>query len=190
MKTKILSALSILIIFLLSLTNVASFEKTNVLVNAGFEDGESNWYNWNSIEGLGSGQITSDYSYNGNNSACREICGEVTACFGQIIPVNPGNAVEASVWIMNPASEGLSGGAEAFLRIEFWEVQGEVKVPLVHGHLESTHLNKPTKWTKIEASGIVPEGVEEVRILGFVKGFNNSSKGKVYFDDFEVTLNN
>lgn len=190
MRTKALFSLAILTIVSFLLVNSVYSQNSNALINPGFEDGENDWYNWNSTEGIESGQITSEYSYNGNNSAYREISGEGMGCFGQIISVNPGDAIEASVWIMNPASEALSGGAEAFLRIEFWDVQGEVKTPLVYGHLESTHLNKPTKWIKIEASGIIPEGTEEVRILGFAKGFNDSSKGKVYFDDFKATFNN
>ncbi len=184
MRTKALFSLAILSITSLLLVNAVYSQNSNVLINPGFEDGRDEWYNWNF--GENSAEIISEYTYNGNHAACLHIFGEGQGCFGQILPIDSEQTIEASVWVMNPASQALTGNAEAYLRIEFWDEQA----PLERGHVESVHLNKPGKWMKVEVSATVPYGAKEVRVLGFVRGNNNSSKGKVYFDDFKATFNN
>ncbi len=168
----------------LSFLAICSISYANALRNPGFESGEDDWYNWN--EGANSGVISSEYSHQGKNSACREISGKGRGGFGQILPVNSGESVKASVWAMNPSSEVLKNGAEGYLRIEFWQVNGDIKTPLEGKHIESVHISKPTPWMRLEVSGIVPEGIQEIRVLGFTNSPNNDSTGKVYFDDFEV----
>lgn len=184
MRTKVLFSLIILSITSLLLVNAVYSERSNVLVNPGFEEGRNEWYNWNF--GENSAEITSKHTYNGNNAACLHIFGEGQGCFGQILPISCDQTIEASVWVMNPSSEALTDNAEAYLRIEFWDE----RAPLERGHVESIHLNKPSKWIKVEVSGTAPYGTKEARVLGFVRGNNNSSKGKAYFDDFKVNILN
>lgn len=184
MKKKALGGFVLIIIgvFLVAFHGVSQAESSNELLNPGFEDGEGDWYNWS--EGANSGMISDEYNHTGINSACREISGKGMGCFGQIIPVLPGDKIAATAWIMNPDTEALSEGAEGYLRIEFWDE----KAPLTKGYLESSHVKAPIKWTKMDVSGKVPDGAKEARVLGFAKSNKSSSKGKVYFDDFEVKI--
>lgn len=159
--------------------------KSDLLINPGFEDGESGWYNWNNNDSASGGRIAGEYSHSRNKSACREISGVGEGCYGQIIPINRGELIEASVWVMNPSSEALSRGAEVYLRIEFWDDEG----PLGSGHVESLHINEPTnKWIKLDVKARAPAGAMEARVLAFSRGSKSSSKGKAYFDDFEVRV--
>ncbi len=166
----------------LSFLAVSSISYANLLNNPGFESDEDNWYNWNDRES--NGVISSEFSHEGKNSARRDINGVGQGGFGQIITVNPGDTIKASVWVMNPNPEKLENGAEAFLRIEFWDEQG----PLQSGHVESVHISEPTAWKKIEVTATVPLGAKEARTLGFNRGTSYASKGKVYFDDFEIDI--
>lgn len=172
----------ILILIFLAISSVSY--GANVLTNPGFETGEESWYNWDDDTGTNRGMISTEYCHEGQSSAGREISGSGMGGFGQIIPLNPGDAVKASAWVMSPDSEALLNGAEAYVRIEFWDGIS----PLGAGHTESIHINKAIKWVKLEAFGKAPEGATETRVLGFTKGSTNESKGKVYFDDFEVTI--
>ncbi len=173
-----------LILIFLALSSVSY--GANVLNNPGFETGEDGWYNWDDGTGTNSGVILAEYSHEGQSSASREISGGGMGGFGQIIPLNPGDTVKASAWIMSPDSDALSNGAEAYVRIEFWDGIA----PLGSGHTESIHINKATKWVKMEASGKAPSGATEARVLGFARGTTSESKGKVCFDDFEVSIEN
>lgn len=187
-KTKILVKLVVFFVFLLTLYITSSYAVDNALVNSGFEEGEGNWYNWSEDASTSSGEISTKYSHSGNNSACREISGKGLGGFGQVIAIIPGDTIKASAWIMNPLSEPLSKGAEAYLRIEFWKIKEGAGEPLGSGQIESIHITEPTKWIKVEVRGTAPSDVTEARILGFTNGKNSSSKGKVYFDDFETTI--
>lgn len=182
MKVLARAVLIIIGVSLMVFHSVSHAESSNELINPGFEDGDSDWYNWS--EGANSGMISDEYYHAGSNSACREISGKGMGCFGQIIPVLPGDKLEAMAWIMNLDTEALAEGAEAYLRIEFWDE----KAPLAKGRLESSHVKAPVKWTKVDVSGKVPDGAKEARVLGFAKGNKSSSKGKVYFDDFETKI--
>lgn len=156
----------------------------NMLTNPGFESGEDSWYNWDDGTNTNSGIISSQYNHQGVNSACRQVAGQGVGGFGQITPVNPGDAVKANVWVMSPNSEPLANGSEAYLRIEFWNDTE----PLKFGHAESEHLVNPTSWKILEVTATVPVGAKEARVLGFTRGSNPSSKGKACFDDFEVNI--
>lgn len=172
-----------LILSFLAVSSISSVCYANLLNNPGFESGEDDWYNWN--DGESNGVISSEFSHEGKNSARRDINGVGQGGFGQIITVNPRDTIKASVWVMNPNPEKLENGAEAYLRIEFWDEQG----PLSSGHVESVHISEPTTWKKIEVTATVPPGAKEARVLGFIRGASYASKGKVYFDDFEVSVN-
>lgn len=179
-KIKSIKGIFLVLIFL----TLSPISYANVLTNPGFESGEDSWYNWDDGNNTNSGTISSEYNHQGVSSACRESSGRGMGGFGQIIPVNPGDTVKASAWVMSPNSEALSNGAEAYVRIEFWDGQNALGA----GHKETVHINKATKWTKLEASGKAPSGAVEARVLGFTTGATNGSKGKVYFDDFEVNI--
>lgn len=162
-------------------TLVALNASAETLENAGFEAGDSSWYNWSYQDNKG--VVSDEYSYNGLYSACREILGEGMGCYGQVIKVGSKDIVSASVWVMNPSSESLTDGAEGLLRIEFWnETQ-----PLGNNYVESESIRQPTEWKKLKVSGIAPVGAVEARILAFSRG-GQSSGGKVYFDDFEINI--
>ncbi len=170
------------VFLVLSFLAICSISYASALRNPGFESGEDDWYNWN--DGESNGVVSSEFSHNGNNSARRDINGVGQGAFGQIIAINPGDTIKAGGWVMNPNPEKLEGGAEAFLRIEFWNEQG----PLSSGHVESVHITEPTTWKKIEVTATAPPGAKEARALGFVRGASYASKGKVYFDDFEIDI--
>ncbi|MDD5645267.1 MAG: hypothetical protein PHO00_07485 [bacterium] len=154
-----------------------------VIFNKGFEDGEFEWYNWN--DGESSGNIESSQFRSGSASACREIYGVGMGCYGQIISVNPGQTLEVSAWVNNPSSDVLTDSAEVFLRVEFWNDNE----PLGSGHSESRHIKGVTEgWVKLDVSARVPRGATEARILAFNKGTKPSSRGKAYFDDFELIV--
>lgn len=173
---------SILAILLIS---IAVSAYSAVLSNPGFEGGETGWYSWSdeTMSGVTSGAASSDYKYNGTNSARRTIEGKTQGCYGQPFPVNTGETVTASAWIMSPDAKALSGGGEAYIRIEFWGTNG----PLGAGHVESEHIKAATPWKKIQATGRVPTGATEARVLAFAKGIEGS-KGEACFDDFEVSV--
>jgi hypothetical protein len=153
----------------------------NSLINPGFESGEDSWYDWN--DQAGNGIITSEYKYSGEKSACRQVEGTGQGCYGQQMPVNPGEIVKASAWIMNPQAKALSSGAEAYVRLEFWNSSG----PMSSGHKESEHIKSVTTWKKLEVTGKAPAGSTEVRVLVFAKGAAGST-GEAYFDDLDVTI--
>ncbi|MDP3786163.1 MAG: carbohydrate binding domain-containing protein [Candidatus Omnitrophota bacterium] len=179
-KIKSIKGIFLVLIFL----TLSPISYANVLTNPGFESGEDSWYNWDDGNGTNSGVISGEYIHEGQSSAGKEISGLGSGAFGQIIPVNPGETVKVSAWIMSPDSGVLSNGAEAYVRIEFWDGMA----PLGSGHAESIRINKATKWVKLKASGKAPSGATEARVLGFARGSTNESKGKVYFDDFEVNI--
>jgi hypothetical protein len=185
MKNKIIMIFLIMVGILVTGDAQLSFSADiNALLNAGFEEGEAYWYNWN--DGASSGRISAEYSRSGRKSACREISGEGEGCFGQRIPVFSGDIIEASVWVMNPVREALEESGEVFLRIEFWDAAED---HLYQYDVESRRISGPTnKWVKLETTGVAPNSVAEARILAFNKGDRNSSKGKAYFDDFEVII--
>ncbi|MEA3347165.1 MAG: hypothetical protein U9Q21_03650, partial [Candidatus Auribacterota bacterium] len=139
-----------------------AFADDSAFFNTGFEEGESMWYNWN--DGASSGEITEKYNHSGNKSACREISGEGQGCYGQITPINSGEIIEASVWVMNPSSEALLKGAEVCLRIEFWNDEG----PLGSGHVESVHVKEPTgKWIKLAVKARTRDSIVPAGALAF-----------------------
>lgn len=161
--------------------SVCSACYANTMINPGFESDEESWYNWN--DQATSGIVTTEYKYSGEKAACRQIEGLGQGCYGQQIPVNPGEMVKASAWVMSPDSKALSGGAEAFVRLEFWGSNG----PLSSGHKESEHIRGAAAWKKLEISGKVPAGATEARVLGYARGVAGST-GEACFDDFDVTI--
>jgi len=153
----------------------------NAVLNAGFESDEESWYNWNDQQT--NGIVTTEYKYSGEKSACRQVEGVSQGCYGQQIPVNPGEIVKASAWAMSPEKKALSNGAEAYVRLEFWNSNG----PMSSGHRESEHIRGATAWKKLEVTGKAPEGATEVRVLGYARGAAGSA-GEACFDDFDVTI--
>jgi len=155
----------------------------DLIINKGFEDSDFEWYNWN--DGESSGSIESSEFHGGSVSACREIYGVGMGCYGQIVPVSAGQTLEISAWVNNPPSDELTDSAEAFIRVEFWNDSG----PLGSGHTESKHIRNATEgWIRLDVKAKVPRGATEARVLAFNKGAKPSSKGKVYFDDFELII--
>ncbi|MDD5737319.1 MAG: hypothetical protein PHH20_03405 [Candidatus Omnitrophica bacterium] len=167
-----------LAVIILSICSVCN---ANTVINPGFESDEESWYNWNDQET--NGIITTEYKYSGEKAACRQIEGIGQGCYGQQIPVNPGETVKASAWVMSPDSKALSNGAEAFIRLEFWGSAG----PLSSGHKESEHVKAAIPWKKLEVNGKAPAGAIEARVLGYARGIAGST-GEACFDDFDVTI--
>ncbi|MDP8217147.1 MAG: hypothetical protein P9M03_00265 [Candidatus Theseobacter exili] len=153
------------------------------LQNPGFEDGENSWYNWN--VGENSGEISGTHKRGGTWAAQRDIFGKGMGCFGQELPVRPGQTVSCKAWVFNPKEAKLTAGAEIYLRIEFWNDEE----PLKAGHIDSRHLaNSTTDWTLLKAKTMAPAGATQTRILAYTLGRSETSKGTAYFDDFEVTI--
>lgn len=152
-----------------------------VLSNPGFENNEESWYNW--CDGDNQGYISSEYSYSGTSCACREIYGSGRGCYGRAITVNPREKISASVWGMSPSSLPLSGGAEGYLRIEFWNEKG----PLGGGHVDSKRVNAASDWVQLQVSARTPVGATEARILAFSYG-KETSMGLMCFDDVKVVI--
>lgn len=177
--------LKVLCVFILMffIRGLALATAEDLMINKGFEDGDFEWYNWNDGESCGS--IESSEFHGGSVSACRETYGVGMGCYGQIVSVSPGQTLEVSAWVNNPSNDVLADSAEAFVRVEFWNDEG----PLGSGHTESKHINGVTEgWVKLDVKAKVPRGATEARVLAFNKGAKPSSKGKVYFDDFELIV--
>ena len=160
--------------------SVYSLSYANPLTNPGFESGEEGWYNWN--DQATGGIISSEYKHSEENSACRVVEGFGQGGYGQIVPINPGETMKANAWIMSPQSKALSSGAEAYVRIEFWNSSGPI------GWSESGHIRDATPWKKLEVVAKAPDGATEARVLAFARGGNGGSKGEAYFDDFDMTV--
>ena len=170
-------------ICLIAIALFAQAEET--MQNPGFEDGETGWYNWN--VGQSSGEISGTHTHSGAWAAQRDIYGKGMGCFGQILPVLPGEMVSCRAWVFNPKKEKLSAGAEVYLRIEFWNDKDE---PLKAGHMDSRHLAAATNdWTLLKVQATAPPETAQARILAYNLGRGETAKGTAYFDDFEVTIN-
>lgn len=168
--------LFLIVIFL----SASSLSYADPLTNAGFESGDEGWYNWN--DQAASGIVTSEYKHSEENSACRVVDGFGQGGYGQIVPIKPGETIKSSAWVMSPQAKALSNGAEAYLRMEFWNGSGPI------GWSESWHIKGATSWKKLEVVAKAPDGATEARVLAFARGGNGGSKGEAYFDDFDVTI--
>ena len=169
--------LCLVILFL----SVFSLSYAASLNNPGFESDEEGWYNWN--DQAASGTVTSEYKHSGEKSVCRVVEGLGQGGYGQAVPVNPGETIKLSAWIMSPQAKALSSGGEAYIRIEFWNSSG----PLESGHKESEHIKGATDWKKLEVVAKAPAEATEARVLAFARG-TDGSKGEACFDDFEMTI--
>ena len=169
---------------LFSTSNVIAQE--NILVNPGFEKGPEGWTEWDSVEGVTGGEVSSEEFHGGAYSGKRWLTNPeelVYSVFIQelTIEAQKGDVITFSGWMMSPARDPLKNGAEAFLVIEFWKGTEKIGFP------ETERLRGQSQWKQYKVSGTAPEGTSTVKVCCFLFG-PAGAKGTVYFDDLKIEV--
>lgn len=157
-----------------------------VLINPGFEEELEGWSEWNSVEEVTGGEVSSEELHGGAYSGKRWLNnpGElVYSAFIQElnIEVQKGDVVTLTGWMMSPAKDPLKDGAEAFLVIEFWKGTEKIGFP------ETERLRGQSQWKQYKVSKAVPDGTSAVKVCCFLFG-PERAKGTVYFDDLKIAV--
>ncbi len=153
-----------------------------LLVNGGFESGQTGWSKWGSNVNIVS---HAGYFY-GSASA---IVSWVDSGWVQTIPAGPGDTFLLSGEIIHPSAHPLIG-RRAFLKIEFWNGSGGGATQLgyaevgIMGPTDSTN-----QWHSYSANVTAPAGTAEARVvlLTWDIGSQGSGSGWAYFDNISLT---
>ena len=110
-----------------------------------------------------------------------------SGCFLKRFKVSPGKEYTAIVWIK---TENLDAGAEVSLTFQYQDANKKfLKLPL---NKTLTKVNdKKTSWKRLVLTSRISENGKwaEVKNLLCTLGVKNTTKGKVWFDDFEIFEN-
>ena len=153
-----------------------------LLVNGGFESGQTGWSKWGS-----NAQIVSDAGYfHGSASA---VTYWVDSGWVQTVPAGPGDTFTLSGEMIHPSAHPLFG-RRAFLKIEFWNGSGGGATQL--GYVE-VGIMGPTdsanQWHSYSGNVTAPAGTAEARVvlLTYDIGSQGSGSGWAYFDNISLT---
>lgn len=163
----------------------AATAPAGAIENGSFEKQMNNWWHWCSRENEAEAFAEGGKAYAGSFHLVQRLKNpkdEVLSLVVQNVANPSGKRVVASGAIRAGAPEPLSGGAHAYIAIEFW--RGGEKV----GVSDSQKLRGEFPWTTVNiARDIPPEGVEEARILLVLAGPKGGS-GAAYFDDITARI--
>ncbi len=102
------------------------------------------------------------------------------------VPISAGTKVCFKGYLMSPKEGGyhkspLTGGAEAFLEIEWF--QGDTKL----ASIKSDILKGGSDWKLYSVTGTAPAGTDSARFVCKIRTAPGSS-GDIYFDDLDVSI--
>ncbi len=159
----------------------------NLLENPGFEleglEGPSQAAGWD----IWMGERLNEFQRSGNWSLHSwAFDGEGDGGAWQAMPVSAGNKVSFKGYLMSPKEGGyhkspLTGGAEAFLEIEWF--QGDTKL----ASIKSDILKGDSDWKLYSVTGTAPAGIDSARFVCKIKTISGSS-GDIYFDDLDASI--
>ena len=153
-----------------------------LLVNGGFESGQTGWSKWGSNT-----QIVSDPCY--FRISASAVAYWADSGLFQTVAAGPGDSLTLSGEMIHPSSHPLSG-RRAYLKIEFWDGSGAGATQLsyvevgVMGPTDSVN-----QWHSYSGNVTAPAGTAEARVvlLTYDIGTPGSGSGWAYFDDISLT---
>lgn len=181
----------LLIVFLIIFTSIVdinsnSYAAENLLQNPGFEE-EDGWNVWGKETWIRDINST-DEKHSGNQSF--KVVIEKTKPWDSTIAeqiikdFNPGDKLEASVWVMVPEKAPLVDTL-VYLEVFFMKEDGSDL-----SKLQSIKYNNQAvpQWTKLTISSIIPEGAKEIKCWLVVAPQEGDNSGTVYFDDARLEI--
>jgi hypothetical protein len=152
-----------------------------LLVNGGFESGQTGWSKWGP-----NAYIVSNAGYfQGSASA---VTYWVDSGWVQTVPASGGDSFTLSGDIIYPSSHALSG-RRAYLKIEFWNGSGSGATKL--GYVEVGVLgpsDSANQWHSFSGNVTAPASTAEARVvlLTWDIGSQGSGSGWAYFDNISL----
>ena len=153
-----------------------------LLVNGGFESGQTGWSKWGT-----NANVVSDAGYfYGSASA---VTYWIDSGLYQAVPASPGDSFTLSGKMIYPSAHPLSG-RRAYIKIEFWNGSGGGATQL--GYVE-VGIMGPTdsanQWHSYSGNVTAPAGTAEARVvlLTYDIGSQGSGSGWAYFDNISLT---
>ena len=159
----------------------------NVLANAGFESGTGTvadaWtvFGKNTIRSSGEAQggIYAGRTF-GENSGTDNFGG-----FYQNVEAKAGEQWAANVWMKHKADDSLKGGCEAFVKLEFYDSNGDFLDALESADRLTSSSTVDT-YLRSGITSVAPPKTASVRVVAMFAQFDGKSPGTVYFDDAEL----
>ncbi|MBU1634629.1 carboxypeptidase regulatory-like domain-containing protein [bacterium] len=153
-------------------------EKADNLLNAGFEEGSDDPFQWAEfMVSPGSAVLDrSSISHNGGYSA--HISGnqqQTIASYRQTLPITPGDHVRINGWIK---TQNLNGNATLEIIFNGDGLDNPPPFPQVKPNISGTH-----GWTWVNGGATAPQGAERVTI-----GCTLFGQGEAWFDDIQLTV--
>lgn len=154
---------------------------SELLVNGGFESGQTGWSTWGS-----NAQIVSNAGYyEGSASA---VTYWVDSGLYQAVPASPGDTFTLSGDLIHPIAHPLSG-RRAYIKIEFWNGSGSGATQL--GYVEVGVMgptDSANQWHSFSGNVTAPAGTAEARVvlLTYDIGTQGSGSGWAYFDHISL----
>lgn len=155
----------------------------NILKNATFEEGMTEWWTWITREGEARIEIANGQGRDGKNCVLNRFVSpkdEIYSFVVQSLFNPPGKTVTARCWARAAAEDPLAGPAAAILVVEFWKNKEK------KNFVESSPLNGSAPWTELTVTApLPPDGADEVRVALVLKG-DKEAGGTVLFDDVSL----
>lgn len=155
-------------------TRIHILQATNLLINPGFESGDTGWFKWQS--GTGATFSSSEVGRTGNAASIEYVTLESKkiAQWMQDVLVTPGKTYKISGWIKT-SSIVTSGTGGVYIDVNWKDTN--------HKYLDSTSVMDPvigtTNWTYYEKDVIAPLNA----VYGSPTLQIYDSSGKAWFDD-------
>ena len=152
-----------------------------LLVNGGFESGQTGWSKW----GPNAYVVSNAGYFDGSASA---VTYWVDSGWIQAVPAVGGQIFTLSGEMIYPSSNPLSG-RKAYLKIEFWNDSGSGAAQL--GYVEVGVMmptDSPNQWHSYSGTVTAPSGTAEARVvlLTYDIGSQGSGSGWAYFDNISL----
>ena len=152
-----------------------------LLVNGGFESGQTGWSKW----GTNAYIVSNPGYFQGSASA---VTYWVDSGWVQTVPAGAGDNFTLSGEMIYPSSNPLSG-RKAYLKIEFWNGSGSGATQL--GYVEVGVMgpsDSANQWHSFSGNVTAPAGTAEARVvlLTYDIGTQGSGSGWAYFDNISL----
>lgn len=165
-----------------------------VIANNSFENSaypQKNWGRWSGNQSFlwvdgSTSFISNTVAHSGSQSSGQVLYGSADRWGGlkQEFSVTPGDTINASGYVNSLTSDDpLTPEAEAYIEIKYISNRGNE----IEKYTSTKITGATDAWVQLSVSSTVPDGAETA-IFGFIQIGDNSSTGKVYFDDAYVEV--
>jgi hypothetical protein len=122
--------------------------------------------------------LDGDFSLKVQNSATD---GDYCGLYQDTVDVTSGDRLFASAYIYNPLVDGLSGTAQAAIKLEFLPQSG-TSLPPPEEVFSFDQTAPVNEWVPVTHTTVVPPGATAARIV-IIANDTDTANGPVYFDD-------